>query len=84
MPSTGVPPVGRKTVRAVQGQLTLSGLHLEQRGPEEASLTKISGAEGPSAPSSGPVECLWGCRGTPECLCGQGELSDDPLWIEND
>jgi hypothetical protein len=31
-----------------------------------------------------PVECLWGCRGTPTCLCGQGELSDDPVWIEND
>ena len=30
------------------------------------------------------VECPVGCRGTTECLCGQGELSDDPVWIEND
>jgi len=28
--------------------------------------------------------CPVGCRGTTECLCGQGEFSDDPLWIEND
>jgi len=28
------------------------------------------------------VDCLWGCRGTPACLCGQGELSDDPVWVE--
>lgn len=28
--------------------------------------------------------CPVGCRGTTECLCGQGELSDDPLWIENE
>lgn len=31
-----------------------------------------------------PVDCPVGCRGTMLCLCGQGELSDNPLWIEND
>jgi hypothetical protein len=30
------------------------------------------------------VGCPVGCRGTVGCLCGQGELSDDPVWIEND
>jgi hypothetical protein len=29
-----------------------------------------------------PGDCLWGCLGTMACLCGQQELSDDPLWIE--
>lgn len=28
------------------------------------------------------VECPVGCRGTTNCLCGQQELSDNPLWIE--
>lgn len=31
-----------------------------------------------------PVPCPVPCLGTTGCLCGQGELSDDPLWIEND
>ena len=44
-----------------------------QRGPDERG-------EGVTS----PVECPVGCRGTAGCLCGQGELSDHPLWIEND
>jgi hypothetical protein len=30
------------------------------------------------------VGCAVGCRGTVACLCGQGEMTDHPLWIEND
>lgn len=42
------------------------------------------GGEGAPEVASGAVDCLWGCRGTPRCLCGQGELSDSPLWMEAD
>ena len=38
-----------------------------------------------SAPERPPEAVCnrWHCLGTPECLCGQGEMSDDPLWIES-
>lgn len=32
--------------------------------------------------STDPGGCPVGCLGTLACLCGQEELSDSPLWIE--
>lgn len=74
----------RKPAQAGPGQLTLSGLGWELQARPRAPLTARSASEEPCSALSGPVECPVGCRGTTSCLCGQGELSDDPVWIEND
>lgn len=42
------------------------------------------GMSGTVEPAQEPVDCPMGCQGTTQCFCGQGELSDDPLWIETD
>lgn len=47
-------------------------------------LAPPQGAGGAPDAASGPGGCLWGCRGTMHCLCGQGELADSPLWMEAD
>jgi hypothetical protein len=65
------------------GQPTLPGF-----GPGELWAAS-SDPVAPTGTTSGPerppeaVCNRWHCLGTPECLCGQGEMSDDPLWIES-
>jgi hypothetical protein len=51
--------------------------------PDVPQRTRQTSEECPEGPEP-TVDCPVGCRGTTACLCGQGELSDDPVWIEND
>lgn len=69
------------------GQPTLPGLApWELCGPrrEDAGLDAGRPAYAPQRSVVIPVECAVGCQGTMACFCGQGELSDDPLWVERD
>lgn len=65
-------------------------LQLDPRWPSLVPLAPRVPLGAPQAPdgapeaASGAVDCQWGCRGTIHCLCGQGELSDNPLWMEAD
>jgi hypothetical protein len=69
---------------ADQLELNLPELVARETGRARDRSTTGERVESPASRLPEPVGCLWGCWGTTECLCGQGELSDDPVWIEND
>lgn len=69
----------------VEGQLSIPGmggaaLYVDDGFPP---LPPTGDVPSPQVHSAG-----WGltgiCLGSPGCLCGQRELSDDPLWNESD
>lgn len=69
---------GAEQLRLFVGEPSLAPL--APRVPVPLSQQRAGAPEA----ASGPGGCLWGCRGTTDCLCGQGELSDNPLWMEAD
>ena len=79
--------MGVRVPAAASGQLELLSASqrdlLELAAPTASARTQAAVDEcgGGDQPT---VDCPVGCRGTTSCLCGQGELSDDPVWIEND
>lgn len=75
---------GPQGLGRAQGQLCLPLVTLS----DDESVSPVVCApdtmeERPDGPLM-PVSCPVGCRGTTGCLCGQGELSDNPVWIERD
>lgn len=62
--------------REILHALQLELFPTDARPRAEADVSRV---QGPST----LVDCPVGCLGTTDCLCGQGELSDNPLWTED-
>lgn len=75
---------GEKRPQADLRQPTLPGLDAGSLSRPQSRSDPQQDDQGAAGAPPPPVECLWACQGTTRCLCGQGELSDDPLWIENE
>lgn len=67
------------------GQITIPGLGTWSSFESVCPSPRSDTADVDHAQVHSPGWGLTGiCLGSPGCLCGQRELSDSPLWIENE